>query len=341
MKNEYSSIHLLTIVDSGSAAEGSVVTENLTNQALVEHTIYSTTQLDSYGIILTYLSINRDIDEGAVKKKVVSIKKSKGVIFPCLIVSAKKCMDEGLEVHLADGSLVDASTPNLDRIYVIIDGQHRSEAIRRIKEANKDSNIECFYYLPLVGQESIVVSDLLREANIATYAWKDKEYLSNLIAMKENSSKVNLDLLKEISSHPEGKTKSLVHWFTLDKSKSIYSRQIVEAMADDNKLSSIANVDKDTFNMGKTLFEAASSRLGESEAGLTVYPDWVIDKLNSDVKKTRADMSDLLKAFFEKHLTDTDIKDLKSLKGDRSPYVSRDTKIANQLDSYWDKYIKK
>ena len=120
---------LMTIVsteESASAGTGAVkpthdVTISLETKRLERFTIYSNEQLTAMGITLGYLDMNRDVDDGAVKKKIKSIKKVKGVISPTLVVSARKCLQEGLEIHFADRTSITWGTPNLDKIYIIVE----------------------------------------------------------------------------------------------------------------------------------------------------------------------------------------------------------------------------
>ncbi len=293
--------------------------------------IYSTSGLEAMGVRLARIVDNRDLDEKAIKKKIVSIKKAKGVISPTQLVSARKCLEQGHEVKLLDGTKVDWETKDLDNIYVIVDGQHRDEAIRRIaKDPKEKEKYENYYYVPLI--EDFVVNDLLRETNTATFPWKDRQYINNLIMMKGDVD-INLDLLKEVQAHPKASTKAAIHWLTLDTSKTLYSRQIIAAMIDDNELKKIVDVDGKTFNAGKELFNAAEEALGDL-AGTTSYSDWTLNQFKKNPGVSSLDMAAKMTKFFN-WLKDNGATKYKSLKGSRATkdteYVAKETVIHQEL----------
>lgn len=316
-------------------------TVSIETKRLERFTIYSNEQLTAMGITLGYLDMNRDVDDGAVKKKIKSIKMVKGVISPTLVVSARKCLQEGLEIHFADGTPITGETPNLDKIYIIVDGQHREEATQRIrKDTDEKEKFSNYYQIPLVEEENIVVSDLLRESNVSTFPWKDRQYLSNLLVIKQGKVDFSLDLLKAVEEHPEGKTKAIYRWLTLNASRTIYSRDITDASMDDGKLKKLAEVDPDVFSMGKKLFEIARIKFGEAEAAKTVYPDWVISAMEDKPKVSKLDVAKYIGDFLQNLAADK-VKSMKEAKGDPKTKVTRDMKITEILNksfnAYWAK----
>ena len=303
--------------------------------------IYSTSGLEAMGVRLARIVDNRELDEKAVQKKMASIKKVKGIISPSQLVPARKCLEQGHEVKLLDGTNVSEDTEDLDSIYVIVDGQHRDEAVRRIKANPKEAvKFENYYYLPLI--DHYIVSDLLRETNVATYPWKDRQYLNNLLMVKSESP-INLDLLKEIQAHPKATTKAAIHYLTLETGKTIYSRDIVAAMVDDTKLEEISKVDATRFEAGKKLFNAAEDALGVP-AGTTPFSDWSIEQINSNPTETVVNMAGKLADFFQ-WLKKNGLADAyKSIKGKKASEdqasVSKDAAIRQQLSTDFNLYIK-
>ena len=303
--------------------------------------IYSTSGLEAMDVRLARIVDNRELDEKAVQKKMASIKKVKGIISPSQLVPARKCLEQGHEVKLLDGTNVSEDTEDLDSIYVIVDGQHRDEAVRRIKANPKEAvTFENYYYLPLI--DHYIVSDLLRETNVATYPWKDRQYLNNLLMVKSESP-INLDLLKEIQAHPKATTKAAIHYLTLETGKTIYSRDIVAAMVDDTKLEEISKVDATRFEAGKKLFNAAEDALGVP-AGTTPFSDWSIEQINSNPTETVVNMAGKLADFF-KWLKKNGLADAyKSIKGKKASEdqasVSKDAAIRQQLSTDFNLYIK-
>ena len=335
-----------TVLDESDPIESTAPAEDGTTKPkaavkLNKLHIYSTSSLEAMGIRLARIVDNRDLDEKAVQKKVASIKKVKGIISPTQLVPARKCLEQGHEVKLLDGSDVTEDTEDLDNIYVIVDGQHRDEAVRRIKVNPKEPlKFENFYYVPLI--DDYIVSDLLRETNVATFPWKDRQYLNNLLMMKSESP-INLDLLKEIQAHPNATTKAALHWLTLETGKTIYSRDISAAMVDDTKLAEISKVDATRFEAGKKLFRAAESSLGD-KAGTTPYSDWSIDQINSKPTETVVKMAGKLADFFKwlKESSKADVyKDLKGKKATADQAsMTKDAVIQLQLSNDFAEYAK-
>ena len=304
---------------------------------LKKQIIYSSEDLKSRSVKLAYLKVNRGINDAAVKKKIKSISLAKGIITPSMVVPAKICLNEGLEVKMKDGTPITNETPSLDHIYVIIDGQHRQDAVEKIAENASDGEEKYtnFFFIPLANQ--VKVSDLLRESNVATYPWKDQQYLSNLIMMKEGNTTVNLEFLKEVLAHPEAKTKAMVRWLSLDKGRNLYSRNIIAAYSDDEKLKEIADVNEQRFKGGKRLYVLLAKMFASNEPGKTVYAEWVIDRFNDETSASFDEMLNYLEQFFD-GFTSTQIIELKNLKGSREPYESRDSKVQAMLTKYYNAY---
>lgn len=129
------------------------------------------------------IKINRDIDAKQVKKKIASILACKGIISPFLVVPAIVCLKAGLELEDENGNPITEDTPNLDLILIVIDGQHRMEALRQLnKKLKKEGKTEYegYVYLPLISEYD--VPTLLREANSATNPWDGMDWVTQLLA---------------------------------------------------------------------------------------------------------------------------------------------------------------
>ena len=66
--------------------------------------IYTWDELSSQGFKKAGLKNNREVNDKVVKKKMMSIKRSNGIISPILVVSARACLEQGLEVVDENGS---------------------------------------------------------------------------------------------------------------------------------------------------------------------------------------------------------------------------------------------
>ena len=308
---------------------------------LEKQRIYSTAELDAMGVRLARLVDNRDISDDAVKKKISSIKCAKGVISSSLIAPARVCIEQGHEVKFSYGTAVTKDIAGLDNIYAIIDGQHRDEAVRRIKNDSKESTkYDNYFNIPLI--DNYIVTDLLRETNIATCPWKDRQYLNNLLMLKGEAT--GLELLQEIQAHPAATTKAALHWLTLNTAKTLYSRDIVTAMLDDDKLKDISAVDKDRFNAGKNVFKVAEEAFGAAIAGTTPYSDWTVEQINNNSTVAATEMAAKLEKFFKWLKEQGKAAGYKELKGRKAaegqPAVTKDTVIRTHLTSDYDAYLK-
>lgn len=309
---------------------------------LEKYRIYSMTELVAMGVRLARLADNRDINDGAVKKKMESIKAAGGIISSSLLVPARVCLEQGHKVVM-NGEEVTLETPGLDNIYVLVDGQHRDEAVRKLnnesaKEDAEHKKYEDYFNIPLI--DNYRVSSLLRETNTATFPWKDRQYLSNLLMLKPEKK---LELLNEIQNHPQATTKAALHWLTLDTSRTLYSRNIVAAMLDDKELEVINNVDSDRLQAGKKVLSAAEEALGAALAGTTPFSDWAVEKIINNPKVSAVAMADKLAAFFkwlEEQGRATTYKSLKAQKAtDKQVYVAKDTVIRKQLGTDYEAYL--
>jgi len=165
---------------------GSPVDE-ITNQTcaipvgLDSHRIYTWEELSSQGFKKAGLRNNREVNDKVVKKKMMSIKRSNGVISPILFVCARACLEQGLEVVDENGNQLTLDNSDIDSYLVIIDGQHRDEAVTRLNLERKPD--ERSYDLPVIFPqiECPKVLTMLGESNISTRPWKGTDYLVSLL----------------------------------------------------------------------------------------------------------------------------------------------------------------
>ena len=293
--------------------------------------IYTLSILLGLGYEIGLLGINRKINKNALAKKVQSIKTSKGLISPVLVVTAKKCIEHGLEVYVK-GKKVNADASNLEKILVIIDGQHRIQAINTInKKQKKDGNqlYDAYVYLPL--NEDIDIKTLLRETNVATQPWKGGDYLvSILMSDDENINKDMISWVHTISGKC-GDTAAWL-WATMDKSRVYSKAKLIEASKKPEVLKDVANTR--CFKEGKALYEKATITLSEDLTKLKVVPTWFIDKKAEliDADYPMSKIMDMLLDFID-NLAPIEVNHIKGLKKDDNS--SKDAKIRKALDDLW------
>lgn len=292
--------------------------------------IYALSILLGAGYEIGLLGINRKVNKNALAKKIQSIKTSKGLISPVLVVTAKRCIELGLEVYVK-GKKVNADASNLDKILVIIDGQHRIQAINAINNKRKEGEelLDAYVYLPL--NENIDIKTLLRETNVATQPWKGGDYLvSILMSDDENINKDMISWVHTISGKC-GDTAAWL-WATMDKSRVYSKAKLIEASKKPEVLKDVANTLY--FKEGKALYEKATVTLSEDLTKLKVVPTWFIDKkaelIQADYKMSKA-MGMLLD--FIDSLAPIEVNHIKGLKKDEN--FSKDAKIKKALDELW------
>lgn len=243
---------------------------------LLKFTIYRESDLRSKGYRFATLRTNRIPKKNALNKKKKSISKF-GVVSPCMIVGARKCLNEGLEVIDENGKPVTAETPDLDKILVIIDGGHRSVTVKELNQKMTEGDkIECYFTLPF--NENIPIYELLRQSNIVTTPWDGTTYLSSLIMAKGDAAKNKMLVWVEKMSHDGGDTAAW-QWARLER-KVPTKTQLIQASGIDDKANEVYKKisDGSNFNDGKQLYEAFRKHFKADILGCKFFPEWIIDK---------------------------------------------------------------
>lgn len=231
------------------------------------------------------IKINRDIDAKQVKKKIASILACKGIISPFLVVPAAVCLKAGLELEESDGNPITEDTPDLDLILIVIDGQHRMEALKQLnKKLRKEGKTEYegYVYLPLIDDYN--VPTVLREANSATNPWDGMDWVTQLLATAKEKgiSTEKLEWVKE-----KAKTGSdSAAWSWVNGGKTNSKTVCIKASTDDQKLEELA--DTTSFEEDKKLYESAAKSFEGNSAkvlGWKVLPEWIYKQLDSLIKK--------------------------------------------------------
>lgn len=292
--------------------------------------IYSMTKLKALGFKFGKLKINRSIKDRALAAKKKSIEIAEGLISPCLVVSARKCKDEGVGFCFFDDSAIDEKKENLEKILIIVDGQHRFEAIKKLNEKKNASErgYECYFYLPL-NQNAKTIS-ILRESNVATAPWKGGDYLTNLLHTAPRD--IDLSMLLWVQERFEdcGDTASWL-WATLDPSRIYSKSQMVKASSKPDILEKMAK--KNNFENGKKLYEAALDKFGENVVKLKVVPLSFIDiSKNLQAKRGMDEVTEILVEFI-KQIQKESVNDIQSFK--RDDKGSKDVKIEKKLNELW------
>ena len=277
------------------------------------------------------IKINRDIDAKQVKKKIASILACKGIISPFLVVPAIVCLKAGLELEDENGNPITEDTPNLDLILIVIDGQHRMEALRQLnKKLKKEGKTEYegYVYLPLISEYD--VPTLLREANSATNPWDGMDWVTQLLATAKEKgiSTEKLEWVKE-----KAKTGSdSAAWSWVNGGKTNSKTVCIKASTNDQKLEELA--DTTSFEEDKKLYEAAAKSFEGNSAkvlGWKVLPEWIYKQLDSLIKRDmkRSEAMNLLVAFLG-GIGATNAQEISQMK--KSANQSKDNMIITKLN---------
>lgn len=277
------------------------------------------------------IKINRDIDAKQVKKKIASILACKGIISPFLVVPAIVCLKTGLELEDENGNPITEDTPNLDLILIVIDGQHRMEALRQLnKKLKKEGKTEYegYVYLPLISEYD--VPTLLREANSATNPWDGMDWVTQLLATAKEKG-IATEKLEWVKDKAKKGSDSAA-WAWVNGGKTNSKATCINASTDNQKLQDLANTD--SFEEDKKLYEAASKSFkGNSKKvlGWKVLPEWTYKQLDSFIKKDmkRSDAISVLVAFLESIGT-TDAEEISQMK--KNANQSKDNMIITKLN---------
>ena len=324
----------ITPTEQGSDAQALVdASPTKPSTELAKGTIYNSSYLMSKGFKFGRLSINRNIIDAAVKPKMKSIRVAGGVICPCLVATARQCLKDGLAVLRSDGTKVAKGDSDVDMILVIIDGQHRNEAVKRLNGILKkgESPYECFYYLPLISKFSII--DILREANVATKPWKGGDYLTNLIVSAPTEIDCEMLLWVQACYNTCGDVASWL-WATLDPSRVYLKATLVKASKKEELLKKVA--DKTDFEFGSKLYDVALSKLSVDLVKLKIVPLTVIEIMKKlTVTTNKLEATERICTFI-KSLTTEQVKELQECKRDAT--LTKDQQIESKLMAYWEKF---
>ncbi|MDE6340208.1 MAG: hypothetical protein K2K97_10555, partial [Muribaculaceae bacterium] len=162
-------------------------------------TLYEYSKLIDEGFEFARIKVNREIDPKNVNKKKVSMRGFKGAIMPFLVAKASDALDSNLTVVLDDGTEVTRDTVGLDKILVLLDGQHRRTALEKLYKEGETS-ISAYVMLPLMSPGTRIES-VLQEVNTAVNPWDGIDWLTSLaVNAKEHGLSVeSIEFVKELS----------------------------------------------------------------------------------------------------------------------------------------------
>ena len=291
---------------------------------LTRRQIFTLTTLLTYKYRFARILVNRDIDKEEVKKKIESIRAAKGVITPFLVLSAKECIEADLNVITKD-------TPDLEHILVILDGQHRWEAINELKKAGED--YEAYFILPLTDQYDLMT--ILKEANTSVNPWDGIDWLTMAIqtAKVRGLDTSKLEWLKSLAS-TENISDSAASLF-VSGGKKIYSKAMIKSAIDSkdpDKLETL--VDEDGLDRNKNLYDTAIAKLNIKTVGLKITPKMLFSFVEQLINKNKP-INDAYAHVIEflNSLSKEQIESLDNAK--KTTSRSKDQVITGLFKNYW------
>ncbi len=298
--------------------------------------VYSKSQLTAQKIIFGRININRDVDLKEVRKKIKSIKEAKGMITPLLIIPAKVCLDQKLDICDDAGNVVTYDTENLEKIYIIIDGQHRHAAIQQL---NKDGvTFEAYYMLPLNDCAPVT---MLKEVNTAVNPWDGIDWLTMGIETAKNH---NIDTKRMVWYKDLANTtdisNSAASIYASGNPLSIVSKaQIQKAINEAGKsckLAELANVTG--LDRNKTFFNAVNSKLTSKIAGLKIVPKTLYTFINNFVAENKGTIEEahIHVTAFINSLTEEQTKAITGAK--KQADKTKDMVLEALLNQYYNEY---
>ena len=296
--------------------------------------IIALTTLLTFQYRFARVKVNRDIDQQVVNKKIVSIRAAKGIITPFLILTARECIEAGIDVVDEQGNIVTKDTPDLDKVLVIIDGQHRWNAIKKLREGGE--LYEAYFVLPLT--ENYVLLTLLKEANTSVNPWDGIDWLTMAIQRAQVSGidTTKLEWLKELAN-TDNISDSAASLYATGGEKIISKSRIKSAIdkKDTEELKTLADVEG--MERNRNLYKSVTAKLESKIAGLKVTPRTLFDFINAEVKKN-VPINDAYGQVirFIDGLNSEQTKSLKTAK--KTDDKTKDQVIRDLLKTYWTAY---
>lgn len=248
-----------------------------------------------------------------------------------MVLSAKECIEAGLDVVDYNGNVITKDTPDLEHILVILDGQHRWEAIKELKKAGED--YEAYFILPLTDQYDLMT--ILKEANTSVNPWDGIDWLTMAIqtAKVRGLDTSKLEWLKSLAN-TENISDSAASLFVTG-GKKIYSKATIKSAIDSkdpDKLETL--VDEDGLDRNKNLYDAAIAKLNIKTVGLKITPKMLFSFVEQLINKNKPINDAYAHVIgFLNSLSKEQIESLDNAK--KTTSRSKDQVITSLFKSYW------
>lgn len=296
--------------------------------------LYDYRELLEDGYKFARLEVNRELDSKHVNKMKDSMETLNGAIMPFIVITAKEALEQSWKVILDDGTVVTTKSGDIDKILVIIEGQHRSEALKRLYAEGKKT-ISASIMLPLVETKDIV--KLLQEVNTSVTPWDGIDWLTSLhaIAKEKNIPMEATALVKELSADSNISDSSAWLW----AKGSIISKAKIVREIKNGDVEQIKKIVHDpSIKERRTLYTQSKAKLGEKLVGLKKIPTLLCDYeqqlIDNGIPRPES-WEKVIK--FVSELNTATVKNLKEAK--KSKTQTKDQVLTNMLNIVWKEYM--
>lgn len=175
------------------------VANNIERDAMIEK--LSNHQKVAFRDVMKYLTevkwSNRDVNKSHVKQLKRAILETGAVFDGIEIVLATTALEQGCKLFAEDGTAITTTTPGVELMYVIIDGQHRSAAWTSLFEEDSTKEIPCYAVIPEIPK-SITLVRYRNVKNNTQRSWTVADRAKNVVEeYKSSESETAISLMQE------------------------------------------------------------------------------------------------------------------------------------------------
>lgn len=297
--------------------------------------LYNFADLLKSGYIFGRLKLNRELNPKNIAAKKQSIKELKGTVSPIIVTTAKKAIENGLEVLDDKGIDVTAETKNLEQILVTIEGQHRVEALKSLLT---DGGIPLSAFVMLVTVNASLPK-ILQEANNSVCIWNGIDWLTSLaVCAEEKNVPISaISFVKELKSKPDMSDSAAWLWA---KGEIISKSKITNLIKKPDTGNIKQMTDDANIEMRRELYDKTHAKLGGKLAGVKIIPSTLLtyqkQLIDKDVVSSEAWQCIIM---FIENLDEDMVSKLQKAKvGDGH---TKDQNITLILNEAWDAYCSK
>ena len=316
----------VTSDESINAVEGAAL-----NLKKMKNTIYTVAELAEMGKTIARLEANRDFNTKAVNDKKKSLL-DKGQLVPAIMVEATDAIKAGLSVVEFDTN-EEIKLEEADQYVVLLDGNHRYKAHKKLLESKKGEYQKDFYVMYTL-QPEVAIAQSLAEINISTTPWKGADYVKGVLLMlNEEASLPVLEAIGSLTS--KGYSLDAASKWILMEQSGVTKSMLVKAVSGktDESWKSESNA-----KLGMRFWEAASKAgFKDSFLAKRTFVGCLLNKWDKN-NMSKNQFVELMERFFES-VDEECVNKIQGAKGTRGE--SKEGVINAELNPYWDKFMKK